>query len=885
MARQNTEMVAFNRGLVSPLGLARVDIERVKMMAEESTNWLPRALGPMSPRPGLGFIGNTKSNGYARYIPFVFATDDTALLELTSGLMRVWVNDALVARPSVATATTNGTFATDVASWTNLDEAGATSAWATGGYLSLTGNGFSAAIREQAITPAAGDLGVEHAVRLVSVQGECHLRVGSTSGGDDYVTETFLYPGTHSLSFTPTGTFYIQVLSRERYPTLIDSVTIDTAGALEIATPWTTATQLDDIRFDQSGDVIFAACAGVRQMRIERRSVTSWSVADFVTDDGPFLPANVTNVTMTPSALSGSITLTSSRPYFLSTNVGSLMKMTSVGHNVSFSTGTANQWTDEIKVIGSGTSRDVPLVITITGTATVILQRAVGDTGDWFDVATYTATTSATYNDGLTNQVAYYRLVARSISSGTVTLAMNYQYGSKVGFVRITGYTSPTQVTGNVLTALGSLIPTDLWSEGQWSDRRGHPSAVALYQGRLFWAGNDKVNGSVSDSYISYDEDYPGDAGPISRSIGTGPVETIRWLHAGTRLLLGGQGSEWEARSSSLDEPLTPTNFNIKLVSTRGSAAVDAEMVDHDIVFVDRSKVRVLGEVPDSGGGYTPVDMNNIVPEVTSTGVANMAVQRQPDTRLHLVLLDGTVAVLVYDKVENVKCWTKLSTTGSVERVVVLPGDEEDRVYYAVNRTINGATVRTLERFAKWSECVGGTVNKMADGFVTYSGVATTSITGLDHLEGETVVCWADGTYQGSFVVTAGEVTLTTAVSEAVVGLTYRARWRSTKLAMAAQGGAALSQPRRVDHVALILANTHAKGIKYGVDFDYMDDLPLMESGVAVDPDAIWTDYSQHSVEANGEYTTDARLCLEANAPYPATVLAAVISLTANDKL
>jgi hypothetical protein len=60
--------------------------------------------------------------------------------------------------------------------------------------------------------------------------------------------------------------------------------------------------------------------------------------------------------------------------------------------------------------------------------------------------------------------------------------------------------------------------------------------------------------------------------------------------------------------------------------------------------------------------------------------------------------------------------------------------------------------VRYYERWALESECVGGTLNKQADAFVSGTGAGAT-ITGLNHLEGETVVVWVDGTYAGTKVV------------------------------------------------------------------------------------------------------------------------------------
>jgi len=81
------------------------------------------------------------------------------------------------------------------------------------------------------------------------------------------------------------------------------------------------------------------------------------------------------------------------------------------------------------------------------------------------------------------------------------------------------------------------------------------------------------------------------------------------------------------------------------------------------------------------------------------------------------------------------------------------------------------------------------------------------------------------------------------------------------------------------------MANAHAQGLKYGADFEHMDDLPLMEKGALVDPTSIWTAYDAHSLELNGVYDTDARLCLEANAPRPCTLLGLVMSITTHEKL
>src|SRR3990167_2103155 len=130
---QNIPFIAFNRGIISELALARADIKRVALSAEIMTNWIPRTLGSMTLRPGLGYIGSTKDNLASKSIPFVFSQTQKARLELTANIMRVWISDALITRAAVSTAVTNGTWPVNLTGWTDNDEAGAGSTRAGGG--------------------------------------------------------------------------------------------------------------------------------------------------------------------------------------------------------------------------------------------------------------------------------------------------------------------------------------------------------------------------------------------------------------------------------------------------------------------------------------------------------------------------------------------------------------------------------------------------------------------------------------------------------------------------------------------------------------------------------------------------------------------------------
>lgn len=920
MAAGNLPLYAFNRGLISPLALARTDLKRQALSAERQTNWMPRMLGSMMLRPGTAYLGQTNGNAQAKFIPFVFSNTDTALLEVTDSVFRPWVSEAPVTRVAVSTTVTNGTFTTDLTGWTSADEVGASSTWATGSYMRLTGTGFNYAKRYQALTIASADQFKEHGLRIVVAQEAVTLRVGTTEGNDDVINERTLGEGTHSFAFTPAATpIYVELSNNVNVNALVKSVVIEAAGVLTLPAPWAlSAISGNLLRWDQSGDVVYVACDGYEPRKILRNQGSdnprSWSIEYYRPKDGPFNIENVGPTTLTPSGLTGVITLTASHPLFRSGHVGALFRIASSGAQaVSSSVSGTTQFTNAVKVEGTGSSRSLAITISGTWAGTVVLQRSVGAIGDWSDVSgeSWTANTSTRYLDGFDNSTIYYRLgFDTAYTSGTATVALNFGSGSITGICRITAVTDSTHASANVQTlpgdtgvlqGLGATTASSDWWEGQWSGVQGFPSAVGLYEGRLWWAGKDAVVGSVSDAYESFDEiTNSGDSGPINRVIGSGPVDTIGWILPLQRLVLGTQGAEKSARSSSFDSPLTPTDFLLKDACTQGAALIPPVKIDFDGIFVEKSLRRIyrLSYQPNFFMmDYSGKDLTNFVPDIAIAeegtllspgGFKTISVQRQPDTRLHGALNDGTVRVLIVDPLEDEEAWIKVQTAaslagaGSVEDVVILPDKIEDAVYYVIKRTINGATVRYLERWAREDECWGATITKCMDAHVSgTNSPAGATISGLSHLIGESVVCWADGVDQGGpYTVSAGgTITLPAAVTDWVAGLAYTAQFKSAKLAYAAQLGTALAQPKKVNKLGFVLANTHAQGIKYGPDFTRLVSLPSIVGGKPVATNAIFSAFDQQAFMFPGEWNTDARLCLQAASPRPCTVLAAIISM------
>ena len=110
MAWSEKLLLSVNRGVISSRGLARIDLERMAMSADIQSNFIPRVLGSMMLRPGMEFIDTSRSNNVARNMPFVFGEDDTALIELSNGALKVRINDVVITRPAVTATIGNSGF-------------------------------------------------------------------------------------------------------------------------------------------------------------------------------------------------------------------------------------------------------------------------------------------------------------------------------------------------------------------------------------------------------------------------------------------------------------------------------------------------------------------------------------------------------------------------------------------------------------------------------------------------------------------------------------------------------------------------------------------------------------------------------------------------------
>ena len=78
--------------------------------------------------------------------------------------------------------------------------------------------------------------------------------------------------------------------------------------------------------------------------------------------------------------------------------------------------------------------------------------------------------------------------------------------------------------------------------------------------------------------------------------------------------------------------------------------------------------------------------------------IADWAYAQTPNSIVWMARSDGTLLGLTYIKEQQILGWHRHDFAGAVENVCVVPEGNEDVLYLVINRTIDGDTVRYIER-------------------------------------------------------------------------------------------------------------------------------------------------------------------------------------------
>ena len=377
--------------------------------------------------------------------------------------------------------------------------------------------------------------------------------------------------------------------------------------------------------------------------------------------------------------------------------------------------------------LDKGTSWDGPLTlkkgqkwdITTTGTWTGTLQiqrnetvgAAVGDAG-WETVHSIVSADNRNVSTSGTEETttADYQLMLTS--SGDAGESCTFSFSTRSienhGIVELTAYTSATVASGIVRTSLVSTTATATWAEGSWSNLRGWPKTVTMSpEDRLIYAGNSAEPLNVWGSEIGDWTNYLTgvlDTDPINFAlVGSGQQNEIQWSVPKSSLVLGTVGGEHLLGASKDDEALTPTNVKAKLQTTYGSESIRAEIVNQAVIFVQRGGKKIRELLYDfESDSHKADDLTVFAEHITGTGIVDMAFQRTPDPLLWCVRADGEIAVMAYERDQDVYSWARIVTDGNFESVCVIYGGvrEEDEVWVTVKRNIDDDDTYFVERFS-----------------------------------------------------------------------------------------------------------------------------------------------------------------------------------------
>ena len=273
-AKVTSAQTNFTKGEFSPLLLGRIDIAAYGNGAKKIENFLIHNAGGAVRRPGSKYVAEVKdSTKSTRLIDFQFSTDQAYILELGELYIRFYTDQGQVQTTTMA----------------------------------ITGVTQAATA---VVTSANHPFQNSDTVSFSDVEGMTELNTGTFTVGNR-TASTFELTGTNSTGFGAyTGS----------------AGTASRTGALEIPSPYTES-QLFDVQFAQSADVMYLVHPSHEVMKLERLSTTSWQLTEVTFTGGPFLDDNLTAITLNPAGTTGSIAVVASADFFEAGHLGAIFKI------------------------------------------------------------------------------------------------------------------------------------------------------------------------------------------------------------------------------------------------------------------------------------------------------------------------------------------------------------------------------------------------------------------------------------------------------------------------------------------------------------------------------------------------------------------------------
>lgn len=552
---------------------------------------------------------------------------------------------------------------------------------------------------------------------------------------------------------------------------------------VELSTPFT-VDELKNIRTIQSVDVMYICSGSHPVYKLIRYEENNWQLQEVDWKIPPFAEINEDEtLKITPSALTGTITLTANQDLFNANHEGDYIKISQrvKGESVDLdSTGTQAGTPITSGAITAGTTWKIITHGTWTGTA--VVEQSEDNGATWGELRRYTS--SDDYNateSGSVEEKTKLRITA-TLTSGKIKATLSAYPYNNIGYAKITAVSDSRTATAKIIEQLGSTEATADFNFAAWSKTNGYPYTVTFFQDRLCLGGCKKYPQrlwmSCTGDYENFKVEKEGgtvtdDSGVTAELLSLKSYK-INHLHASNDLIVMTEGNTW---TISGGETVTPSNITPRNQESYGANHIEPIKVGARMVYVQRrsSTVRDVGYSYDSDS-YNGVDLTllakHLVQDVT---LEDGAYAQEPDSCAYFVRSDGKIICLTYIPEQKVFAWSHIVTQGSYESVAAITQGNYDMMYVIAKRTINGQTCRYIEQFDIDRHSESQQDYHMLDSYVEYEGAKTATITGLDHLEGQEVQVLADGYYYDNktYIVENGQITLPEEVQRAVVGLPY----------------------------------------------------------------------------------------------------------------
>jgi len=367
-------------------------------------------------------------------------------------------------------------------------------------------------------------------------------------------------------------------------------------------------------------------------------------------------------------------------------------------------------------------------------------------------------------------------------------VAHGFSTGNNISIASVVGMTEVNNLTFVItvidedsfsLNGIDSSAYTAYTSGGTATRVNNKPSVVGYYQQRRIFANTTELPqtmyGTQVSAYESLRYSVPSrDDDAITLTIKSRQVNEIRHITDVDGLVLLTSGAEWKITEGQ-DEVLTPATAGAKTQSYNGSSWVQPVIVGDTLIYIQDKGNRIRDlKYEFTANKYTGSDLSIMAEHLFENNtIEEVSYSKEPYGLIWMVRDDGKMLGLTYQREHQVWAWHQHDFGGIVESVATVSEGSRDATYICIKRTINGSTVRYVERMEP-RDITGPEYAWCVDSGLRYEGVATTSITGADHLIGEQVAVVADGNeVKGLTVDATGGITLPISASIVTLGKAF----------------------------------------------------------------------------------------------------------------